>query len=95
MKRPNKIYALVYIAVMMLLLSGCSNDDCNPDCGTVFSESVWFGVPAHGDEIYIIEYATECGELKKHMITFSISQGYPGDPQQSVPRYIKGDRFCK
>jgi hypothetical protein len=88
----KKIFLLV---ILLLCLISCEDNNCNPDCGTVFFESVSMNLPANGDEVYIIEYATECGGLKKHMITFDISQGYPGQPQQSVPRYYKGDRFCK
>jgi hypothetical protein len=95
MKTPNKIYALIFIVVMMILLSGCSNDDCNQDCGTVYSASVWIGIPAWGDEFYIIKYATECGELITHRVSFDGSQGFPGETNQPLKLYKEGDKFCR
>ena len=97
MKTPNKIYALIYIVVMMLLLSGCSNDECSQDCGTVFNTEVWLGVPAWGDEFYKIEYVTECGQIKTYSVSFDGNQGLPGEmnqPNESMKTYEKGDKFC-
>jgi hypothetical protein len=94
MKTPNKIYALIFIIVMMILISSCSNDQCKPYCGVVFETYILSNLPAHGDEIYVIEYATECGELRKHYIQFDLNDGMIGTPTQPVKKVNKGDRIC-
>lgn len=85
---------LIFLAILSLCLISCSTDTCNDRCGTITNVTTRLGLPVHGDEVYEIEYVTDCNETLIIRFFFNIGQGWPGEPNSTLPLYEVGQEIC-